>query len=101
MNEPRPTGAPSGANSVGVVVLAAGRGVRFGGDVPKPLLQFGGASLLHHALDAATSSGVGPVAVVVSDDRVAAAVPARVEVLRNDAPGVRDRVEPPGRAARR
>ena len=47
---------------------------------------FRGVPLLHHTLAAATSSAVGPVAVVVSDDRVAAAVPAGVEVLRNDAP---------------
>ncbi len=69
-----------------MVVLAAGQGVRFGGDVPKPLLPFCGASLLHHTLAAATASDVGPVAVVVSDDRVAGAVPAGVEVLRNAAP---------------
>jgi nicotine blue oxidoreductase len=67
-------------------VLAAGRGVRFGGDVPKPLLPFRGVPLLRHALAAASASSVGPVAVVVSDDRVAAAVPAGVEVLRNDTP---------------
>jgi CTP:molybdopterin cytidylyltransferase MocA len=69
-----------------VLVLAAGRGVRFGGDVPKPLATFHGRPLLRVALAAATASGVGPVAVVVSDDRVAAAVPAGVEILRNDAP---------------
>ena len=54
--------------------------------MPKPLLLFRGAPLLHHALAAAAASGVGRVAVVVSDERVAAIVPPDVEVLRNEAP---------------
>ncbi len=72
--------------SVAVAVLAAGRGVRFGGDVPKPLLVLGGKPLVLHALAAATTSGLEPVLCVVSDDRVAAALPAGVEVVRNHAP---------------
>jgi molybdenum cofactor cytidylyltransferase len=67
-------------------VLAAGRGTRFGGDVPKPLLPFAGQPLVLHALRAASGSRAGPVFVVASDDRVAAIVPADVEVLRNDHP---------------
>jgi CTP:molybdopterin cytidylyltransferase MocA len=73
-------------SAVAVAVLAAGRGVRFGGDPPKQLRALHGSTLLAHALRAATASTVGSVAVVVSDDRVAAAVPSGVEVLRNPAP---------------
>jgi len=71
---------------VAVAVLAAGRGVRLGGNVPKPLLELGGRPLLAHALAAATASEWASIVCVVSDDRVAAAVPAGVEVVRNDAP---------------
>jgi CTP:molybdopterin cytidylyltransferase MocA len=67
-------------------VLAAGRGARFGGDVPKPLALLAGEPLLAHALTAARGSGIGPVLVVAADDAVAAAVPADVAVVRNDAP---------------
>jgi CTP:molybdopterin cytidylyltransferase MocA len=73
-------------SAVSVAVLAAGRGIRFGGDAPKQLRPLHGTTLLAHALRAATASAVGPVAVVVADDRVAAAVPPGVEVLRNPAP---------------
>jgi molybdenum cofactor cytidylyltransferase len=77
------------------VVLAAGRGVRFGGRVAKPLLELGGRPLVAYALRAAWASGCAPVVVVVSDDRVGAAVVAQssqsshsdpVRVVRNDAP---------------
>jgi CTP:molybdopterin cytidylyltransferase MocA len=72
--------------STAVAVLAAGRGERFGGTVPKPLALFRGRPLLAYALDAARASGLAPVCCVVSDDRVAAAVPAGVDIVRNDAP---------------
>jgi molybdenum cofactor cytidylyltransferase len=71
---------------IAVAILAAGRGIRFGGNEPKPLLVFAGRPLLHYACEAARASGMGPVLCVVSDDRVAAAVPAGVEVVRNAAP---------------
>jgi molybdenum cofactor cytidylyltransferase len=73
-------------NNIAVAVLAAGRGLRFGGNVPKPLLELGSRSLVAHALTAATASGAVLVLCVVSDDRVAAAVPDGVEVVRNGAP---------------
>jgi CTP:molybdopterin cytidylyltransferase MocA len=69
-----------------VAVLAAGRGVRFGGDTPKPLLPFGGTTLLAHSIAAARASTLEPVVCVVSDDRVAAAVPEGVPLARNEAP---------------
>jgi molybdenum cofactor cytidylyltransferase len=96
LNEFGPAGARSVTNQVGVVVLAAGRGTRFGGDQPKQLAVLDGRTLLARALDAAIESRVGAVTVVVSDDRVADAVSTdavstdavskRIEVLRNDAP---------------
>ena len=72
--------------SVAVAVLAAGRGVRFGGDIPKPLLPFAGSTLVTRSLQTAQASGLAPVVCVVSDDRVAAAAPAGIEVARNAAP---------------
>jgi molybdenum cofactor cytidylyltransferase len=71
---------------IAVVVLAAGRGLRLGGPIPKPILRFGGRPLMLYALDAARASGVGPVSVVVSDDQVADAVPEGIGVFRNPAP---------------
>ena len=68
------------------MVLAAGRGLRFGGATPKPLLELGGRPLVTHAVRAALGSGLGTVLVVVSDDRVASVLPEGVRVVRNDAP---------------
>ena len=72
-------------------MLAAGRGLRFGGEIPKPLLTLGGRPLVLHAVDAARASELEPVVVVVSDDAVAAALGALeqagdVLVARNAAP---------------
>jgi len=72
-------------------VLAAGRGLRFGGETPKLLLELGGRPLVSWAVDAARTSGLAPVVVVVSDDRVAAelgaaAQPVDLQLVRNDAP---------------
>jgi CTP:molybdopterin cytidylyltransferase MocA len=71
---------------IAAVVLAAGRGVRLGGDVPKPLLTVRGVPFVTRACEAARASGLDPVVCVVSDPRVAAAVPPGVEVVRNEAP---------------
>lgn len=71
-------------------MLAAGRGLRFGGEIPKPLLELGGRALVLHAVDAARGSGLTPLTVVVSDDRTAAVVGGteggEVLIVRNDAP---------------
>jgi molybdenum cofactor cytidylyltransferase len=67
-------------------VLAAGRGVRFGGDAPKVLTRLRGKPLLAYALDSARESGCTPVLLVVSDDRVAGAAGDGIEIVRNDAP---------------
>jgi len=69
-------------------VLAAGRGVRFGGDVPKQLVPLAGRPLAAYAVDAALASGLSPVVVVVSDERVEAALHSggAVTFVHNDAP---------------
>lgn len=46
-------------------MLAAGRGARFGGDVPKPLVELRGRPLVSWALEAATASGLHPIVLVV------------------------------------
>jgi CTP:molybdopterin cytidylyltransferase MocA len=70
------------------VVLAAGRGVRFGGAVPKPLVELDGRPLAAYAVDAAAASGLAPVVIVASDPRVEDALGAwpGLRVVRNDAP---------------
>jgi CTP:molybdopterin cytidylyltransferase MocA len=73
-------------NAVAVAVLAAGRGVRFGGDAPKQLATLKDRPLVAYALAAARSSKLEPLLCVVSDDRVAAAIPEGIEIVRNDAP---------------
>ena len=60
--------------------------MRFGGDTPKSLTLLRGRPLLAYALDAVHASGCSPVLLVVSDERVAAAADAGVEIVRNDAP---------------
>ncbi len=67
-------------------MLAAGRGVRFGGDAPKVLTLLRGKPLLAYALDSARESGCAPVLLVVSDERVAGAAGDGIEIVRNDAP---------------
>jgi CTP:molybdopterin cytidylyltransferase MocA len=63
--------------------------VRFGGEIPKPLLELGGRPLVVHAVDAAVASGLAPVVVVVADDRTATALsgPAgRATIVENPRP---------------
>jgi molybdenum cofactor cytidylyltransferase/nicotine blue oxidoreductase len=52
-------------NQVAVAVLAAGRGSRFGGSTPKPLVELRGRPLAAWALDAALESGLRPALLVV------------------------------------
>lgn len=68
---------------IAIVILAAGRGARFGGD--KLLAPLAGRPLICHAVEAALAAGVGPVTVVVNeiDTRVWWVLPGEVEVVRN------------------
>lgn len=56
-------GPPTGVTQVGLILLAAGVGQRFGG--PKLLATVGGESLLQRATRAALQSGCRPLVVVV------------------------------------
>ncbi len=71
--------------TVAAVVLAAGRGSRFGADKPKPLARLGPRSLLAHAVGAAAAGGLRPVVVVVGyrAGEVAAAAGPMVRVVEN------------------
>ena len=71
--------------TVAAVVLAAGRGERFGTDTPKPLAELRGRPLVSHVLDAAVASGLGPVVLVVGNhaDRVRAVAMPGIEVVTN------------------
>lgn len=70
---------------VAVAVLAAGRGSRLGGDVPKPLVELRGRPLMSWALDGATTSGLRPVVLVVGHhgNAVARVAPEGVVVTRS------------------
>jgi molybdenum cofactor cytidylyltransferase/nicotine blue oxidoreductase len=70
-------------SDVAVAVLAAGRGSRLGGDVPKPLVELSGRPLVSWALDAAAASGLRPVVLVVGHrgNAVADAAPEGVMVV--------------------
>jgi CTP:molybdopterin cytidylyltransferase MocA len=63
--------------------------VRFGGEIPKPLLELGGRPFVVLAVDAAIASGLSPVVVVVSDERTAAALSSMAgtaTIVENPAP---------------
>ena len=72
------------AKRVGAVVLAAGQGLRFGGQ--KLLAPLGDRPLLQHALDAANASSLSPIIVVIGADAEAVAAglrPGRARLVRN------------------
>lgn len=56
--------------AVGGIVVAAGRGERFGASLPKALQPLGGRPLLAHACQALIDAGVGPLVVAAPPDRV-------------------------------
>lgn len=70
---------------VGVIVLAAGRGSRFGDEGPKTLARLGERPLVAHAVASARASGLRPLVVVVGcqASEVAAAAGRDVEFIEN------------------
>ncbi|WP_246776668.1 NTP transferase domain-containing protein [Microvirga sp. VF16] len=72
-------------SDVAAIVLAAGRGTRFG-DEPKLLARLGGKALVRHVAEAAVGSSVDPVIVVTghrSEEVEAALHGLPVQILHN------------------
>ena len=71
--------------SIAIAILAAGKGSRFGGDVPKPLVTLKGRSLLSYALEAAQTSQLGAIFVVVGHqhEAIVSSLPPDVEPIYN------------------
>ncbi|AWN36013.1 nucleotidyltransferase family protein [Methylobacterium radiodurans] len=59
-----PEREPKTVQRIGIVLLAAGRGTRFGPE-PKLLADLDGRPLVRHAAEAAQASGLGPVVAVL------------------------------------
>jgi 2-C-methyl-D-erythritol 4-phosphate cytidylyltransferase / 2-C-methyl-D-erythritol 2,4-cyclodiphosphate synthase len=55
------------------IIVAAGKGLRVGGDVPKQFRSFRSKPVLRHSAQAMLDAGADPLIVVVSDDGEAAA----------------------------
>lgn len=72
---------------VGVIVVAAGRGTRFGGEVPKQFLPLRGIPVLLHALRPFTSHPDVAHVVLVLPAEVAAAPPEWLAPLLGDSLG--------------
>jgi 2-C-methyl-D-erythritol 4-phosphate cytidylyltransferase len=70
---------------VGVVIVAAGRGTRLGGDVPKQYLPLGGQPVLLHAMRPFTSHPEVACTVVVLPPGDASTPPAWLESLLGEA----------------
>lgn len=49
------------------VVVAAGKGLRLGGDIPKQFHPWRGRALIHHSVAALIAAGASPVVVVIAE----------------------------------
>lgn len=54
--------------STAVIIVAAGRGTRAGGEIPKQWQRLGSVRVIDHTLNAFRRAGLGPVVVVVHPD---------------------------------
>lgn len=50
------------------IVVAAGKGLRVGGDVPKQFRAWGGKALIRHSVEALKAAGATPLVVVIAAD---------------------------------
>lgn len=81
-NLPPSRGGPRRPPRAGVVVVAAGRGTRFGGELPKQFLPLGSMRVFEHALGAfASAPGVVRIVVVGPAEGVPDGVPTRFPAL--------------------
>lgn len=89
MPERSPTTPVSGplaaSGDVGAVIVAAGRGARMGGDLPKQYQEFAGKMVLAHTVEAlASHPRIGELVVVIHPDDTALAIDALAEARRPD-----------------
>jgi len=54
--------------SAAAIIVAAGMGLRAGGDVPKQFARWRGKPVLRHSVDAFSAAGIAPILVVVPPD---------------------------------
>lgn len=74
---------PPPARSTAAVVVAAGKGLRTGGTIPKQFVQWRGKPLVRHSVEALVEAGIRPVLVAIPagwDDVAAAALEGVPEV---------------------
>ncbi len=65
-------GGSGASDRIGVVVVAAGSGVRFGADGPKALVELAGRPLVAHALTGLAAAGLPPAVLVRPPDQAEA-----------------------------
>lgn len=86
-NERAMTGAsPHALPSLGVVLVAAGRGERLGAGKPKAFVELGGRTLIEHCISAICALPHAGHLVVVVPDALASEALALIEGARNDGP---------------
>lgn len=59
---------PSPLPPFSAIVVAAGKGLRVGGDTPKQFREWRGKPLIRHSVEALLAAGARPLAVVISPD---------------------------------
>ena len=59
---------PSPLPPFAAIVVAAGKGLRVGGDTPKQFREWRGKPLIRHSVEALLNAGARPLAVVISSD---------------------------------
>ncbi len=76
MNAPSPTGDRQQPEQFAAVIVAAGKGLRAGQDVPKQFAHWRGKPLLRHSAEALSQAGASPIVV---------AIPAGAEAVASEA----------------
>jgi len=65
MNAPSPTGDRQQPEPFAAVIVAAGKGLRAGQDVPKQFAHWRGKPLLRHSAEALSQAGASPIVVAI------------------------------------
>jgi len=81
---PSPPPSPVLASPIAAIVVAAGKGLRAGGSVPKQFAPWHGKPLVRHSVEALISAGIAPVVVAIPqgwEDIAAAALQGLPNVL--------------------